>query len=364
MSKEHETIRVALGARTYVVHVGPGLLGDTSLLATGIGAGRVLVVTDETVAPLYLDRVEKNLGGYRPDRLVLPDGESAKTLESMARIIDRLAEGGCRRDATLVALGGGVIGDLVGFAAACYMRGIGFLQIPTTLLAQVDASVGGKTGVNHPAGKNLMGAFHQPRAVVADTTTLTTLPEREYRAGLAEVVKASMIRDDGFFEWLESTQGQLARREEPALTGAITRAVRLKADIVADDERETGARALLNLGHTFAHALETTTGYRRWLHGEAVAIGLAQASRLAVRLGRCDPVRADRVIALLGSLGLETRIPGDLEPATLIRAMRLDKKATAAGLRLVLPDDARGAVVADDVPDADILAVLSDDATA
>lgn len=359
---ERAEIRVPLGERSYSVHVGRDLLTDASLLGAGLGAGRVLIVTNETIAPLYLERVAATLAPRQPDSLVLPDGEAFKTLETASRIFDRLVAGRCRRDATLVALGGGVIGDLTGFAAACYMRGIAFVQVPTTLLAQVDASVGGKTGVNHPSGKNLIGAFHQPRAVLADTATLDTLPEREYRAGLAEIVKSAMILDAGFFDWLEARRDGLHRREDAALTEAITRAVGIKADIVAADERESGRRALLNLGHTFAHALETTTDYRRWLHGEAVAIGLVLAARLAVRLGRCEQAVASRAVSLLEGLGLPTAMPGDLDPATLRAAMGLDKKAAAGGLRLVLPEAVGRAVIADDVPDSEILGVLGDPA--
>lgn len=355
----HAEVPVSLGERSYSVHVGRDLLADASLLASALAGGRVLVVTNETVAPLYLDRVTAALAGRQPDTLVLPDGEAYKTLDTASRILDRLAAGGCRRDATLVALGGGVIGDLTGFAAACYMRGIALVQLPTTLLGQVDASVGGKTGVNHPSGKNLIGAFHQPRAVLADVATLDTLPDREYRAGLAEVVKAAMIADSGFFEWLERHRDELNRRDDGALLTAITRAVEIKADIVAGDERESGRRTLLNLGHTFGHALETTTGYRRWLHGEAVAIGLVLAARLAARLGRGDGSLAGRASSLLEGLGLPTAMPGDLEAGALLAAMGLDKKAAAGGLRLVLPEALGCAVVADHVPEAEIQAVLA-----
>lgn len=355
----HTEIRVPLGARAYSVHVGRHLLDDSSIFSDVLGGGPVLAVTNETVAPLYLDQLETALGTRLADSLVLPDGESYKTLETVSRIIDQLAARHFRRDTTLVALGGGVIGDLTGFAAACYMRGIGFVQVPTTLLAQVDASVGGKTGVNHPSGKNLIGAFHQPRAVVADTATLETLPDRDYRAGLAEVVKAAMIADADFFDWLESNSNEVCGRDAASLLELISRAVRIKADIVAGDEREAGRRALLNLGHTFAHALETTTGYRRWLHGEAVAIGLVQATRLAGRMGRCQAALPARTASLLEGLGLPTAIPADLDAQALRAAMGLDKKAHAGGLRLVLPEAVGRAVVAGDVPDGEILAVLT-----
>jgi 3-dehydroquinate synthase len=350
---------VSLGERSYSVHVGRHLLDDSSVFSDVLGGGRVLVVTNETVAPLYLEHLENTLGARLADSLVLPDGESYKTLDTVSRIFDRLAAGHFRRDTILVALGGGVIGDLAGFAAACYMRGIAFVQVPTTLLAQADASVGGKTGVNHPSGKNLIGAFHQPRAVLADTATLDTLPDREYRAGLAEVVKAAMIADADFFDWLESNSDEVHGRHAASLIELISRAVRIKADIVAGDEREAGQRALLNLGHTFAHALETTTGYRRWLHGEAVAIGLVQATRLALRMGRCEATVPHRISSLLEGLGLPTAIPADLGAEALRAAMGLDKKAHAGGLRLILPEAVGKAVVADDVPDDEILAVLS-----
>lgn len=359
MSK-HRTIEIELGERRYPVHVGRALLSDTDTLEGALAGGEVLVVTDDNVAPLYLDTITRALSFREPGTLVLPAGEEHKTLASVATIIDRLVELGCRRDATIIALGGGAIGDVAGFAAACYMRGIGVVQVPTTLLAQVDASVGGKTGVNHPAGKNLIGAFHQPNAVVADTGTLATLPDREYRAGLAEVVKYGLIRDAGFFDWLEANADAFGQGNLDVLTTAIVRSVRNKAEVVAADEREDGERALLNLGHTFAHALETTTGYRRWLHGEAVAIGLVRAACLSARMGLCSTDVEVRTRSLLERLGLDTSIPDSLEPEELLEAMRLDKKAVAGGLRFVLLEDIGRSRVVPGVDEGDVLEVLAD----
>lgn len=354
MSRDVRTLTVDLGERAYPIHIGPGVLADAARLRPALPAGPLLVVSNETVAPLYLARLREGLAGRQADALVLPDGERHKTLESFRRITDRLAAGGCTRDGAVVALGGGVISDLAGFAAACYMRGIAFVACPTTLLAQVDASVGGKTGVNHPSGKNLIGAFHQPAGVFVDTDTLATLPEREFRSGLAEVVKAALICDAPFFQWLEQHADALAAREAGALAEAIERACRIKAAIVAADERECGRRALLNLGHTFAHAIETETGYGRFLHGEAVAMGLAMAAWLSVRTG-LTRASAERLERLLERMGLATRAPGELAPERLLERMRLDKKALAGRLRLVLLEEIGHATVRDDVPDRAVL---------
>lgn len=361
MSTAVITVDVALGERSYPVHVGPGLLAGAARLGESLDRGRVLVVTDTNVAPLYLERVRESLGGRGDNALVLEAGEAHKTLATAERVIDELVARKCHRDATVLALGGGVVGDVAGFAAACFMRGIGFVPLPTTLLAQVDASVGGKTGVNHRAGKNLIGAFHQPRAVLADTSTLATLPDREYRAGLAEVVKYGVIGDADFFRWLEGRAGELNARDEATLTETIARCVRNKAAVVAADEREKGQRALLNLGHTFGHALESLTGYQRWLHGEAVAIGMVQAARLAARTGLCNEDVAHRVADLLARLGLDTGAPVDLGAEALLEAMEMDKKADAGGLRLVLPEAVGQCRVVRDVPRADLLAVLAGD---
>ncbi|MFC4818733.1 3-dehydroquinate synthase [Dokdonella ginsengisoli] len=343
------TVEVALGARTYPIWIGAGLLGDPARWRTAIGGRHVLVVTNETIAPLYLQRVQAGLDGFTHSALVLPDGEAHKTLASGGVVFDALARLGASRDATLLALGGGVIGDLAGFAAACWMRGIDFVQMPTTLLAMVDSSVGGKTGVNLPAGKNLVGAFHQPRAVVADTATLATLPPREYRAGLAEVVKYGAIGDAAFFGWLEAHAGALNARDEAALVEAIATSCRHKAGVVARDEHEHGERALLNFGHTFGHALETATGYGHLLHGEAVAIGMVLAAQLSADLGLAPREDAARLERLLVALGLPVAPPPN-DPERLLALMRLDKKNLSGRLRLILW---RGIGRAGIVPDVD-----------
>ncbi len=329
------TVEVALGARSYPIWIGADLLAESARWRETLGGRQVLVVSNEVVAPLYLERVMAGLGGFATSTLVLADGEQHKTLEGVEQVFAALGAQCASRDATIIALGGGVIGDLAGFAAACWMRGIDFLQMPTTLLAMVDSSVGGKTGVNLPFGKNLVGAFHQPRAVVADTATLASLPAREYRAGLAEVVKYGAIGDAGFFQWLEAHAPALLTREPAALAAAIAASCRHKAAVVARDEQERGERALLNFGHSFGHALETATGYADLLHGEAVAIGMLLAARLSARLGRAAAADAERLAALLAACGLPRALPAT-DPARLVELMRLDKKNLGGRLRLVL----------------------------
>lgn len=318
-----------------------------------IPAAEVLIVTNEVVAPLYLAGLEKVLAAKTRHSLVLPDGEAEKTLGTLAKVIDVLVERRFHRDACLVALGGGVIGDLTGFAAASYQRGIGFVQIPTTLLAQVDSSVGGKTAVNHPKAKNMIGAFYQPLAVLADTDTLATLPEREFSAGLAEVIKHGLILDGGFFQWLEEHMDELLAQEAGALAHIVRRSCEIKAAIVAEDEREKGRRALLNLGHTFGHALESLSGYGALLHGEAVAIGLTLAARTSLKLGMLEARDCERIESLLKRARLPVTAPG-VEPDALFELMNLDKKATARGLRMVLLESiGAGALVS--APDEAIL---------
>jgi 3-dehydroquinate synthase len=356
------TVRVSLGERSYPIHIGTGLLGRRELLAPALAGGRVVVVSDENVAPLYLDRLVAGLDGERVATLVLPAGEETKTLARFGEVMDTLVAAGCNRDATLIALGGGVIGDLAGFAAACYQRGIAFVQVPTTLLAQVDSSVGGKTAVNHPGGKNLIGAFYQPRAVLADVGCLDTLEEREYRAGLAEVVKYGAGLDPAFFDWLEGRATALAGRERDALIYTVERCCELKAEVVAADEREAGRRALLNLGHTFGHAIENAAGYGAWLHGEAVAAGMAMAADLSVALGRLAAGEAERLLALLRALGLPTRPPA-VGADRLAALMQMDKKVAAGRLRFVLFDGLGRSEVVGDVPPAalrDVLAAADD----
>ena len=331
-----QTVTVDLGPRSYPIHIDSGLLAEPALWTPHLGNGQVMLVTNTVLAPRYLAPVHAALGDRRSDTLILPDGEATKTLATAERIWEALLAARCGRDATLIALGGGVIGDLTGFAAACYQRGIDFIQMPTTLLAQVDSSVGGKTGVNHPRGKNMIGAFHQPRCVIADLDTLRTLPERELRAGLAEVIKYGLIADAPFFDWLETNLDALLDRDPRALTHAIAVSCRIKAAIVAADERESGVRALLTLGHTFGHAIETGMGYGAWLHGEAVATGMLMAADLSARLGQLAPAEVDRIQALLTRAGLPVQAPASLDAGRFLELMAIDKKVQAGQLRLVL----------------------------
>ena len=351
-----KTLEVALGERSYPIYIGAGLLGDPRWVVPHLAGRRALVVTNETVAPLYLDRVEQSLQDIPHEAVVLPDGERHKTLDTVNRVFDRLLEGRHDRRTTLIALGGGVVGDITGFAAACYQRGVAFVQVPTTLLAQVDSSVGGKTGVNHPLGKNMIGAFHQPRAVVADTDTLATLPARELRAGIAEVIKYGLIRDPELFRWLETHMEGLLERDPALLAEAIERSCRNKAEVVAADERESGQRALLNLGHTFGHAIETGLGYGAWLHGEAVGAGMALAARLSARLGWLDAAAVTRIDALLERAGLPAAPPDGLAGERALELMAVDKKVQDGRLRLVLLKGIGEAVVTADAAPADILA--------
>lgn len=331
-----KTLHVELGERAYPIHIGRGLLAQAALVRPHVAGRQVLIVTNETVAPLYLAQARALFAGYQCETVVLPDGEQYKTLEVLNRIFDALLERHCDRRVTLIALGGGVIGDMTGFAAACYQRGVPFIQIPTTLLAQVDSSVGGKTGVNHPLGKNMIGAFHQPRCVLIDTDTLNTLPERELAAGLAEVIKYGLIRDYDFLVWLEQNMDALVRRDPAALAEAIERSCRNKAEVVAADEREGGVRALLNLGHTFGHAIETGMGYGTWLHGEAVAAGTYMAADLSARLGWLSAADLRRIEELLRRAGLPVRGPRALDAERMLALMAVDKKAQDGQIRLVL----------------------------
>jgi 3-dehydroquinate synthase len=355
------TINVGLPVGGYPVYIGRGLLSDAGLWRRHVGAGKVLVVSNHTVAPLYLARLREALPGRQTDVHIIPDGEQYKTIDTWYGIIDKLVGMQARRDATLVALGGGVVGDVTGFAAACYMRGVRFLQAPTTLLAQVDASIGGKTGINHVRGKNLVGAFHQPAAVVIDSATLDTLTAREFRAGLAEVVKYGAIRDERFFDWLEQQADPVAGRDPAVLDYLIRRSVEIKAEIVALDEKEAGVRALLNFGHSFGHALEAATSYERFLHGEAVAIGMAVAARLSEARSLCATGLADRLAALLQRLGLPVRLPADLPVEALTKALDLDKKALTSGLRLVLLNRIGSAIVDGNSTQYEIIATMQGD---
>ena len=353
-----ERLRIELGARSYPILVGPGLRKDAAVLDEAVAARDVLVVSNTTVAPLYLADLQRGLGGRRVGSLLLPDGEQYKTLDSLSRVLDALVERRYNRDAAVVALGGGVVGDLAGFAAACYQRGVDFVQVPTTLLAQVDSAVGGKTGVNHPGGKNLIGAFHQPRAVIADTDTLRTLPPRELRGGLAEVIKYGLLGDAAFLGWLEANLEALLQLEPAALTHAIRRCCELKAEIVAEDEREHGRRALLNLGHTFGHAIETAAGYGEWLHGEAVAVGMVMAADLSRRLGWLADADVERVRTLLVRAGLPVDAPA-IGAGRALALMGMDKKVQAGRIRLVLMRRLGEAVVAAEYPPDALTATLA-----
>ncbi len=330
-----DTLNVALGERSYPILIGPELLVDAALLHSHIPASQVLVLSNEVVAPLYLDRLTHHLEGRRVASLVLPDGEDQKSLGTFGRVMDTLVDQRFHRDGCIIALGGGVIGDLAGFVAACYQRGIAYVQIPTTLLAQVDSSVGGKTAVNHPGGKNLIGAFYQPNCVIADTTTLTSLPPRQFAAGLAEVIKYGLIVDADFFAWLETHMDALLELDGRALQTAIRRSCEIKAAIVAEDEREAGRRALLNLGHTFGHAIEAATGYGAWLHGEAVGVGLLLAARFSAQNEGLPADQVERIETLLRAARLPTSIDG-LALDTLLELMGMDKKVLGGRLRLVV----------------------------
>jgi len=331
-------LQVELGSRSYPIRIGTGLLSDRDSWAE-VRDRRPLLVTDAHVAQHHLVPLQCALGLGPEECLILAAGEDQKNWSNVEKILDWLLASRCSRDGVLVALGGGVIGDMVGFAAAIYQRGVDFIQVPTTLLAQVDSSVGGKTGINHVRGKNMIGAFHQPRAVIADLQTLRTLPGRELRAGIAEIIKYGMLADLRFFEWLEQNLPKLLALDMEALGHAIYRSCELKAGIVAQDERETvsgGPRALLNLGHSFGHAIETHTAYTQWLHGEAVATGLCMAADLSARLGWLPAADAGRCAALIEQAGLPVRPPADMRPGDFQRLMRLDKKVAAGQLRLVL----------------------------
>ena len=332
-----QTLTVNLGDRSYPIHIGPGLLGRSELITPNLQQMRAVVVTNTTVGPLYLERFSQTLSGagIRVESVVLPDGEEYKNWQTLNTIFDALLTNRAERKTTLVALGGGVIGDLTGFAAACYQRGMPFIQVPTTLLAQVDSSVGGKTGINHPQGKNMIGAFYQPQLVLADTDTLNTLPDRELSAGLAEIIKYGLIRDLPFLEWLEANMEQLVARDAEALAYAIRRSCENKAEVVAADEREAGQRALLNLGHTFGHAIEAGMGYGVWLHGEGVSAGTMLAADLSRRMGLITETDVARIGALFRRAKLPIAAP-NLGYQAYMDFMAVDKKVEAGRIRFVL----------------------------
>ena len=355
-----QTVRVALGERSYPIHIGAGLLGRVDLLVPLLPQRRVAVVTNETVAPLYLDQVARafDAAGVTSVRIVVPDGEAHKDWPTLNAVFDALLANRCDRKAAIVALGGGVIGDLAGFAAATYQRGVPFVQVPTTLLAQVDSSVGGKTAINHPRGKNMVGAFYQPLAVLADMDSLATLPGAELRAGLAEVIKHGAIGDAAYFDWLEANLDALLRLDRNALAYAVKRSVEIKAEVVARDERETGLRAALNFGHTFGHAIEAGLGFGAWLHGEAVAAGMVMAADLSARLGMLERATAERLRRLIGRAGLPVAGPA-LGPDRYVELMAVDKKAEAGRMRFILLERIGAARITDQVPADALRATLS-----
>lgn len=359
MSRLMHTLHVDLGERAYPIYIGRGLLADPDLLAQHATGSQVVIISNEVVAPLYVDRIRAGLGKRQLlTEVVLPDGEQHKTLQTLATIFDRVMADKHSRNTTFVAVGGGVVGDVTGFAAACYQRGVNFIQVPTTLLAQVDSSVGGKTGVNHPLGKNMIGAFYQPRAVLIDLDTLHTLPARELSAGLAEVVKYGLISDEPFYRWLQQHMPRLLAREEAALAEAIERSCANKAAVVAADEREGGLRAILNLGHTFGHAIETGQGYGAWLHGEAVAAGMVLALELSARRGWIAASEVAEFCELLRGMHLPVHIPADMNADTFLALMAHDKKVIDGRLRLVLLKAIGEACIVDDATEQELRALL------
>ena len=354
-----QTLQVDLGERSYPILIGEQLIDRGELLACHIRGKQVAIVTNDTVAPLYLERLSRSLAGFHVTPIVLPDGEAHKNWQTLQLIFDALLKARHDRNTTIIALGGGVIGDMAGFAAASYQRGVDFIQVPTTLLSQVDSSVGGKTGINHPLGKNMIGAFYQPQAVLIDTSTLATLPSRELSAGLAEVIKYGLICDERFLGWLEDNVDRLRSLDQEALTEAIRRSCDAKAKVVGADEREAGIRATLNLGHTFGHAIETHQGYGAWLHGEAVSAGTVMALEMSNRLGWISTAERDRAVQLLSRAGLPVVPPADMRAEDFLKHMAVDKKVLNGQLRLVLLKRLGEAVVTSDFPKEVLEATLS-----
>jgi 3-dehydroquinate synthase len=353
------TVNVNLGERSYPIHIGADSISRTDLFAPHIAGASVTIVTNETVEPLYGDSLRAALAplGKQVSTVVLPDGEAFKQWETLNRIFDALLSAKADRKTTLIALGGGVVGDMTGFAAACYMRGVPFIQVPTTLLSQVDSSVGGKTGINHPLGKNMIGAFYQPQAVIADIGVLRTLPERELAAGIAEIIKTAAIADAAFFAWIEANIEALNRRDPEALAYAVKRSCEIKASVVAADERESGLRAILNFGHTFGHAIEAGLGYGEWLHGEAVGCGMVMAADLSVRAGDLDEAVRKRLVAVIAAARLPQRAPA-LGETRYIELMKVDKKAEAGAIKFVLLKQL-GETLVTDVPEDTLRATLA-----
>lgn len=353
-----QTLKVDLGPRSYPIHIGQGLINDQTLLQETLGDRRPILVTDENVAKLYLSQAAVSFDVPRLDQLVLQAGEANKTLSTLESIFDFLMARKCDRQTVLVALGGGVVGDMVGFAAACFQRGIDFIQVPTTLLAQVDSSVGGKTAVNHPHGKNMIGAFHQPIAVIIDTDTLSSLPSREITAGIAEVIKYGLIRDRSFFAWLETNLAALQQLQPAVIAEAIARSCHNKAAIVSLDETELGLRAILNLGHSFGHAVETSTGYQSWLHGEAVGLGIRMATALSVLTNSLAENQVLRIEKLLTRAGLPLRLPAGTDPLQLLALIYADKKTESGALTFITLKTIGEAFIHKDIADSQVLEVI------
>ncbi len=352
-------LTVDLNSRSYPIYIGRDIIGDTQLYRPHIAGSKVMIVTNETIAPLYAARLSAALAPIAEVAMhILGDGEIYKNLDTVTGIFDALIDATCDRKTTLIALGGGVVGDIAGFAAACYQRGIPYIQVPTTLLAQVDSSVGGKTGVNHARGKNMIGAFNQPQCVVCDTHTLATLPQREVNAGIAEVIKYGIIRDQAFFDWLDREMEPLTQRNAECLAYAIEQSCRNKAEVVAKDERESGIRAILNFGHTFGHAIETRLGYKDWLHGEAVGAGMILAAAFSQDLGMLKKHQAERIRHMIARAQLPTAPPHGMTVEDFLSAMAHDKKVENQIIRLILLNGIGNAVIKDDYPPAQLAATI------
>jgi 3-dehydroquinate synthase len=353
-----DKLTVELGSRSYPISIGENLLAQSDLFTSVITGKKVMIVTNDTVAPIYLDTCKNGLKPFDIDEVILPDGEQFKTLATFETILFALLNKKHARDTTIVALGGGVIGDMAGFAAACYQRGIPFIQVPTTLLAQVDSSVGGKTAVNHPLGKNMIGAFYQPQSVIIDINCLKTLPEREFAAGMAEVIKYGIIYDVAFFNWLEDNVADIKALKPKAITYMIKRCCEIKAEIVAQDEKEHGIRALLNLGHTFGHAIETEQGYGNWLHGEAVAAGMVLAAKTSLILGKIERHQVEQIMLLIKRFDLPLTAPEKMNYNHFSKHMQLDKKVLNGQLRLILPTNIGSSEIFSNVSEAVLRSVI------
>jgi len=352
------TLNLELGSRSYPIYIDSGLLNIASLLSSHIRSKRICIVSNNIVHPLYIDVVKKSLSNFDVDEIILPDGEAEKSLANFELIMSHLLNEEHGRDTTLIALGGGVIGDITGFAAACYQRGIDFIQIPTTLLSQVDSSVGGKTAVNHPLGKNMIGAFYQPKAVYIDINSLDTLPVREFNAGMAEVIKYGILGDNTFFLWLENNISLIKSGDKKILSEMVEKCCQCKADIVSSDEKEAGVRALLNLGHTFGHAIEAEQGYGKWLHGEAVAAGMVLAGKVSVAMNLLEVSDLRRIESLIQAFSLPIQAPESMEFSDFMRHMRRDKKNIAGKLRFILPTAIGHSQIRDDVTEDTLKQIL------